>query len=183
VAKNDPKNCFLSESDSMEPLENAELSQETVDLEGLFMESVSASGSYDLRNLRLGSMGRLLEILPIPVVLLNELYEVVFANQSCCRMAANHAELVGKRFSSVFPNEHDREKVASILDKVYRYKMPILAEGVLGVDRPRMWGRMRFRAIRINANKLIIVMIEDITWEKELDRLRKKKDVSRKLNS
>jgi hypothetical protein len=152
------------------------LSQETVDVSGLFADTVSLSGSFDLREFRVSSFGKLLDIIPIPAVLVERSHAIVFANRACKRIADDHTVLVGEPFSSLFPNKSVSGKAHALIDKVFGQRVPLLTEGVLGIEHRRIWGRIHLRSVRIRQERFVLVMIEDITPQKTLLEMSRKAD-------
>ena len=151
--------------DSPEP---AHLSQETVDLSGLFADTVSMSGSFDLRGFRVSSFGKLLDVIPIPAVLVERSHAIVFANQACKRIAEDRTVIVGSPFSALFPSKSASGKAHGLIDKVFGQRVPLLTEGIMGVEPRKIWGRIHFRSVRIRSERFVLVIVEDITPEKKL---------------
>ncbi len=55
---------------------------QTIDLKSLFSPDLSASGVYDLRKHRRYGTGKLLEAIPIPIMLIDKWFFVAFANKA-----------------------------------------------------------------------------------------------------
>ncbi|HMK34396.1 MAG TPA: hypothetical protein VK463_04960, partial [Desulfomonilaceae bacterium] len=91
---------FSSEGEGLTVTPNlASLSEETIDLGTLFVDSVSPTGSFDLRRSRLSSFGKLLEAIPIPTMLVDESYHIIFANRACNRPGIECGKIEGSNFS------------------------------------------------------------------------------------
>jgi len=139
------------------------LSEETIDLSTLFINDVSSSGSFDLRQSQFGFFQKFLDAVPIPALLLNESYQIVFGNRACNKIAGDRARIDGSRFALLFPSSADQKQIEKVLDKVLHNRIPLIAEGVLGLDRVRMRGRIHVRPLRIKSVRTVLVVIEDLT--------------------
>ena len=51
---------------------------ETIDLGGTLVTDVTVSGSYDLRHTQGTTVCKLLQVLPVPTLLINEMLRIVF---------------------------------------------------------------------------------------------------------
>jgi PAS domain S-box-containing protein len=138
------------------------LSEETIDLSTLFVNDVSSSGSFDLRHSRLSFFEKFLEAIPIPTLLVNELGNVVYFNRACKKVTGDRDKLEGKHFKILFPNPVDQDQVEKLIDKVLRNRIPLIAEGVLGIDEPRFRGRVHMRPLRVKSTRIVLVVIEDL---------------------
>jgi PAS domain-containing protein len=153
-----------------EPLEPASLSEETIDLSALFAEDVSSSGSFDLRRSRLSPFEKLLQAIPIPTLLCDESGTIVLANRACKRVSAESQKIEGQRFSVLFPNQTDGQRAEELIQKVFHNRIPLVAEGTIGIDLIRMRGRIHLRSVRIQKASMMLVIIEDVTPSTEPSR-------------
>ncbi len=138
-------------------------SEETIDLSAMFAVDVSSSGSFDLRRARLSPFTKLLQALPIPTLLVDKAYMIVFANRACKRATGKPGTTDGQRFSDLFPNQADGERAEELIQKVFHNRIPLIAEGMLGSDQIRMLGRIHFRSVRVQKMRMMLVIIEDIS--------------------
>jgi hypothetical protein len=151
---------------------------ETIDLQGLFAPDFSASGVVDLRSIGSTSLGKLLEALPIPVMLVDQWFCVAFANSAFSKISPDYTEIHGARFIDVLPSPRDEqrgrvlmEKTTALLERVFVDRKPARAEAILEIGSKRIWARMHLRSIRVNADRHIMVMIEDVTAERSQQRI------------
>jgi hypothetical protein len=175
---------FDATRDEFEPrlsLQNE--STETIDLQGLFPSEFSASGIIDLRSIGCTSLGKLLEALPTPIMLIDQWFCVAFANSAFSKISPDYQEIQGARFVDVLPSPRDEqrgrlltEKTIGLLERVFADRKPARAEAILEIGGKRIWARLHLRSIRINADRHIMVMIEDVTAERSQSRMSERDD-------
>ncbi len=151
---------------------------ETIDLQGLFAPDFSASGVVDLRSIGSTALGKLLEALPIPMMLVDQWFCVAFTNSACSKISPNYREIHGERFIDVLPSPKDEqrgrmlmEKTTGLLERVFADRKPARAEAILEIGGKRIWARLHLRSIRVNSDRHIMVMIEDVTAERSQQRI------------
>lgn len=151
---------------------------ETIDLQGLFASEFSASGVVDLRSIGSTALGKLLEALPIPMMLVDQWFCVAFTNSAFGKISPDYKQIHGERFIDVLPSPKDEqrgrmlmEKTTALLERVFVDRKPALAEAILEIGGKRIWARLHLRSIRVNADRHIMVMIEDVTVERSQRRV------------
>jgi hypothetical protein len=153
-------------------------STETIDLQGLFASEFSASGVVDLRSIGSTALGKLLEALPIPMMLVDQWFCVAFTNSAFGKISPDYKQIHGERFIDVLPSPKDEqrgrmlmEKTTALLERVFADRKPARAEAILEIGGKRIWARLHLRSIRVNADRHIMVMIEDVTAERSQQRV------------
>ena len=151
---------------------------ETIDLQGLFAPELSASGVLDLRSIGSTALGKLLEALPIPMMLVDQWFCVAFTNSAFSKISPDYREIHGERFIDVLPSPKDEqrgrvlmEKTTALLERVFADRKPARAEAILEIGGKRIWARLHLRSIRVNSDRHIMVMIEDVTSERSQQRI------------
>jgi PAS domain S-box-containing protein len=151
---------------------------ETIDLQGLFEPELSASGVLDLRSIGSTALGKLLEALPIPMMLVDQWFCVAFTNTAFSKISPDYREIHGERFIDVLPSPKDEqrgrvlmEKTTALLERVFADRKPARAEAILEIGGKRIWARLHLRSIRVNSDRHIMVMIEDVTSERSQQRI------------
>jgi DNA-binding CsgD family transcriptional regulator len=146
-------------------LELDQLSTQTIDLRLLFTEDITQSGSFDIRSgIWQTTFGRVLQALPIPAMLVDKSHCVLIANQACGRMGGDHEQIQGKPLPPLCRSFS--KKVESVLDKVFEDRRPRGFEAPVQIATHKIWGRMTLRSIRIDTERFILVLVEDLTAEK-----------------
>jgi two-component system, cell cycle sensor histidine kinase and response regulator CckA len=151
----------------MERIEGGAAPTETIDLNSLPAGDVTDSGSFDLRWMRQVAFGKLLEVMPIPALLIDANHHIMFANRACGILSETYCELPGRPFSELFAGEEQSVAAETALDKVFLDRKPQVFEGSFRVINNRLWGRMHVRSIRVRERRFVMVLIEDLTAEKK----------------
>jgi diguanylate cyclase (GGDEF)-like protein/PAS domain S-box-containing protein len=151
-------------------------SAEFIDLDSLFNENISSSGSFDFRGHRETSLIKLLQALPICTLLIDGSHQIVFPNRVCRSLCADHCDISGASFVSVFPRSADGQKARDLLDNLFINGKPTVLEAILVMGGNRMWGRIHFRSVRISMGKYALALVQDLTFEKKQLLLNKKQE-------
>ncbi|MDQ7782293.1 MAG: hypothetical protein RDU20_05425 [Desulfomonilaceae bacterium] len=164
-------------------LHKAGTSTQTIDLSSLFDTNVSSSGTFDLSGVGSTSLGRLLDALPMPAILIDEGNRVVFSNHGCARLTSDYQNMSGVPFLHLVPKPSDLEKAQALADKtlallarVFKTRKPLTAEAILEISRKRIWARLNLRAVRIGLERYVLVLIEDVTSEKRELEMNRRRD-------
>lgn len=133
-------------------------------LDSLFAREVTASGSFRIREVQRTSFGRLLQALPIPAILIDGSESVVFLNEACARINADYENIIGRTFSSLFPAP---EEARECFERVFTKRKMELWEGTLRLNGSDRWVRAYLRSVRLGEGRLFLLLIEDLTLERE----------------
>lgn len=140
---------------------------QTVDLASLFTENVSLSGSFTLSGIDQTWFGKLLQALPIPALLIDKSCRIILANQSWARICVKYENFVGKPISSIFSNPFVGKEAEALVRKVFETRQPESRQAVIEMDGGRIWGRMFLRSVRAGESRSILMLVEDLTLEKQ----------------
>jgi two-component system, cell cycle sensor histidine kinase and response regulator CckA len=138
----------------------------TIDLQTL-VDELSASVVLDFSNIRQTSFGKLLESIPIPVLLIDESCKIIFVNNAWQKVSLNYQIILGRPFSSIFTRRSVARAVNSVVEKAFMTRRPLVASTVLEVDESRIYGRVHFRSLKMGGDRALIVLVEDLTAEKK----------------
>jgi PAS domain S-box-containing protein len=171
--------------------QNLELRDEptcSIDLNNLFSPDFTNSGLFDLRSIGSTALGKLLESIPIPIMLIDKWFFVVYANGALNTISKNCEKIQGSRFIDTLPAPDDpekarvlKEKTTALLEKVLAERKPVHSEAILKIGDKRIWARLHLRSVRFSADRHIMAIIQDITsdrtqnytFQKDERRLRK----------
>jgi len=140
---------------------------ETIDLDRLFGRDVTSSGSFDLRGVQATSLGKLLQALPIPAILVDRSHTIVFANQSWGESKTEFQQIEGRAFSCLFPHAEQAMKARSLIEKVFSDRKSRVTEVFMNVSERKLWGRMHVRPLRMGNERYILTLIQDVTPERK----------------
>lgn len=139
---------------------------ETIEVSNPCREHLTFTGSFDVKVSRAGSFTKLLNALPIPTFLVDGTSTVRFANAACSKITADYEQVHGLKLTSLLSPEHRSLPVQSILDSVFSTRKPHVAEGTVSVGSNAIWGRIHFRSLRMDAERSVLVLVEDLTHER-----------------
>ena len=142
---------------------------QTIDLTALFTKDLTSTGSFDVSSgIWRTTFGRVLQALPIPVLLIDISYRIVMANQAWARIDENYGEIVFCPFSGLFPKDSPAKRAQALLEEVFEQRRSRIAQATLEVGNRKIWTRMTFRSIRIATERFVLVLIEDLTVDRQL---------------
>jgi len=148
-------------------LETNQLSTQTIDLGSLLTRDVTTSGSFDVRDRILATaFGKLMQALPIPLLLVDKSYRVTIANQGFGKVPRAVIEIQGVPFCDFFPDPRVADDMQSVLEEVLTTRKTQVVESIMGHPKQKMWCRMTFRSIRMGGDRFALIVIEDLTAEK-----------------
>ncbi len=168
MAETDPPNfdIFTEEELPSRYPQLGKLPSHSIDLQTLVNE-LNATVVLDFRNIHQTSFGKLLESIPIPVLLIDESCNIVFVNHAWQNISASFHRILRRPFSSIFARESEAKAINSIVEKAFLTRRPLVASTVLEVDKNRIYGRVHFRSLRMGGDRALIVLVEDLTAEKK----------------
>jgi signal transduction histidine kinase/ActR/RegA family two-component response regulator len=142
---------------------------QTIDLTTLFTQDLTTTGSFDVSSgIWRTTFGRVLQALPIPVLLIDTSCQIIMANQAWARIDENYGERVYCPFSELFPTDSLVKKAQALLEEVFEQRKSRVAQANLEIRNRKIWTRMTFRSIRIGSERFVLVLIEDLTADKQL---------------
>ncbi|MBI5251544.1 MAG: sigma 54-interacting transcriptional regulator [Desulfomonile tiedjei] len=133
-------------------------------LSSVFTKEVTASGSFRIREVQRTSFGRLLQALPMPAILIDASESIIFGNEACARVTSDFQKFIGCSFSSLFP---DQEEARACFERVFTQRKMELWEGTLRLNGYERWVRAYLRSVRLGEGRLFLLLIEDLTLERE----------------
>ncbi|MCA1959682.1 MAG: hypothetical protein LDL33_02715 [Desulfomonile sp.] len=140
---------------------------ETIDFGSLWPKEVTLTGSFDLQEGRLKAFAKLLNSLPIPAFLVDSAGLIMIANDASAILGIDTSTVPGKHFSGLFPYPNDGWQAVATVKQVYATRKNQVLELAMGVGENRLWGRLHFRSLRLEADRAILVLVEDLTLEKK----------------
>ncbi|MGB6064759.1 MAG: PAS domain S-box protein [Desulfomonilaceae bacterium] len=140
---------------------------QTIELDNLLTQDLTPSGSFRLGRIPATTFGKLLQALPIPALLVDRSLCVAFANESCGKIDVSYEETEGVPFSSLFTIRSASKKAQAVLKFVFSTRKPRIIEATMKIGKGQIWARLNFRSLRMGKDRLILVLVEDLTGEKK----------------
>ncbi len=138
---------------------------ETIDVNPFFSKELDMSGSFDLTGIIETSLGKFLNALPIPVLVVDSDNLVIYANEAYEARNSEDDSIVGRGFLNLFPSREQWFKVQEMMKAVLVLRKEQVAPFMLNRRGGKLWGRLCMRPIRIGADRFVLVVIEDRTAE------------------
>ncbi|MBI4964280.1 MAG: sigma 54-interacting transcriptional regulator [Desulfomonile tiedjei] len=138
-----------------------------IDFATLLTEDVSTSGSFYVKGVQTSSLGKLLQALPIPALLIDQTHCIIFANEACGRMSPSYEKVLAAPITAICPDPATAKEIQLVTEEVFSTRKPRAYQAALGIENKRIWGRMFFRSLRMADQRLILILIEDLTLEKK----------------
>ncbi len=148
-------------------LQRRMISTQTIDLDSIFTKDVTTSGSFDLRQVKNITFGKLLEAIPIPILLIDPSHDIVFANESMAKIGGDPSALIGTSFSSIFPTPSEIQNANAVLDQIFVDRKTHMFEGLIQLGPKMLWCRINLRSLRFRSRRSVLAIIEDLTAEKK----------------
>ncbi|MBI5251031.1 MAG: PAS domain S-box protein [Desulfomonile tiedjei] len=170
--KDSPTFDFDEQEQTVGFLEGSSIRTETIDLNAL--GDMTASGSFDLSGVKTSALGKLLNALPIPALIISRSYQIVFANKPSGGLSGKSENAYGHGFSTLFSPGDSADHARSLVGSVFSDRRTKVAETVLEINKERIWGRVHFLSIRLGGDRAVLMLVEDLTPQKKQLLLKKK---------
>jgi PAS domain S-box-containing protein len=155
----------------LEPSDSADQgsfeSAQIIDLSRLDSPDMTASGSFDLRGTIWGtSFGKLLQALPLVTLLVDQSLKIVAANRMCERLSPDYQKAIGSAFAGLFSDVSEAASAQEAVSSIFTTSRQSVLNATIRISQTSMWGRLTLRPIRLQDEKLAMVIVEDLTSER-----------------
>jgi PAS domain S-box-containing protein len=140
---------------------------ESIDLEGLFREEPTDRRSFHIKGVERTSFGKLLRSLPLPAILVDRSNSISVVNDAWEKICPDYESIVGNAFAWLFPNLNEAAKAEDLIEKIFEDRKPKVMQGVLQIDKTKIWARVNLRAVKLGDERGILALVEDLTGEKK----------------
>jgi PAS domain S-box-containing protein len=162
-----PIDIFDEDSEAPDYMLRGDTATETIDLNNLLTEDVMTSGSFNLRDDIWGTtFGKVIQALPIPVLLIDQSHNILVANKAWERIATKYEKILGNPFAGLFAKHSVALEGESLVEKAFSTRKTATWEALLHIENSKAWARFTFRPIRIKSQRLLLVLVEDLSLEK-----------------
>lgn len=138
---------------------------ETIDIHDIF--DSNATGSFRFTRTEAGSLGKLLDALPIPALLVDNQFRVSFANEACEMSEIHKGGMKSSSFEDLFPHREHSDACELMVQNVLTTRKTQEMTALLQLNERKIWGRLHLRSIRSSQKRFVLVLIEDLTLEKK----------------
>ncbi|MBI5250192.1 MAG: diguanylate cyclase, partial [Desulfomonile tiedjei] len=145
---------------------------ETIIMEGGFDRDVSETGSFFIADVEATYLGKLLSALPMPALLVDQWFTIIFANEASASSSSDAERLRGKDVRTLFLDASHGAKIGEIFQNVFSRKKLAIVETLLRLPNKKMWCRLHARRLRLGYERLLLILAEDLTLEKRQINLR-----------
>ncbi|MBM4329150.1 MAG: PAS domain S-box protein [Deltaproteobacteria bacterium] len=154
---------------------------ETIDFTSFLTQSVTASGSFDIRgDIWKTTFGKLLQALPMPALMIDTSHCIVSLNQAWAQISPDYQSLQGHPFSELFVSPSSAEKARELVKSIFSTRKSRVAQAALRINNATIWSQMAFRPIRIMNERFILVLADDLTREqREIEKRKQVEQVFR----
>jgi PAS domain S-box-containing protein len=139
---------------------------QSIDLKALVGELDTLTQELVKDDLGATPFGKLMEAVPIPVMLLDGDRRITFLNQAVGKIAPKYDSLKGKGFASLFRDVHIGDLVESLIKMVLFNRQVQVIESVVQIGDSKIWGRVHLQPIRWGLETSVLALIENLTLEK-----------------
>lgn len=133
---------------------------------GLSSASTTESGSYDLTWITMASFGKLLDAVPMPILLASSSGQIRLENYALMTASGQLCSMAGKSLYALFPDSQETARAQELVAEVLNKRTARLRQGILVINDKQIWTRMHLRSIRFGSERSVLVLIEDLTAEK-----------------
>ena len=140
---------------------------ETIDFGKRNLDALTESGSFYVQGLSGSAIGRLLNALPLPVLIIDPLLVIMFANRAWDLLVSNRHHIEGLPAYSIFFDRKFGQKMKAMMENVLATRKPVSAEGMIKIENRAIWGRIHFRSFRTPCGRSVLSILEDLTAQKK----------------
>ncbi|MEJ2716396.1 MAG: PAS domain S-box protein [Deltaproteobacteria bacterium] len=128
---------------------------------------VTSAGDFDPTASGAKAFTKLLHVLPFPALLVDKSYRIIFVNKSCRKIEASFGGIKGSPFSSLFPDQEEALKAQLLVEDSLLHTTPLVSLGTIGTVKHKIFVRLHFRSLKTRTGKVVLVLLEDLSAEKE----------------
>lgn len=140
---------------------------DSIHLDRKFARDLAITGSFRLSSVEVTALGRLLNALPTPALLVDPSHTIFFANEACEMLGLHTGQVKGLQLSVLFPSPEDSARARALVSEVFSSRRPLVGEGLLGTEKNPIWGRMHLRSLKVEGKRSVLMLVEDLTYEKQ----------------
>ena len=158
----------VSMSEKDRPVSDSFEDTQTLHLDSLFTRDVTSTGSFDIRgDIWASTFGKVVQALPVPALLIDQYHNVIVANEACGTISREYEEILDSPFAGLFEDPARSRNGLELLTDVFSNRRRQVGEAKLKMGKATIWARMTYRPIRIMDLRLVLLILENLTRERE----------------
>jgi len=153
-------------SETSEPPGRSEF-ENPADSPGGFAEPMSGQDKLPSEIEKSDANCRIMDSVPVPMLLVDRADSIVFANRAVEQITQDSDYVGDTSLSTLFPHGEERSMIASLIQKSFQKGESLTREGFLRTGGPLIWGRVHVQPLELDEHELALVIVENLTAEKE----------------
>jgi len=139
---------------------------QSFDCTSMLEEDSTSPDSFDVRGLQSSALGKLLDAMPIPALLIDPLLRIAFANRSCRRIIQQPEKLQGLSLSTLFPEEPAVAEIQRLTEEVFATGKCQVIDPTFEITDQWKWSRLYLQSVTFGNNKWMVLLIKDLASKK-----------------
>jgi len=137
------------------------------DFTSLLAEDPTSPEVFDMKELQSTALGKLLDAMPIPALLIDPLSSrIVFANPSCMAISLRPEKIRGVSLSTLFPDESAATEVQRLIQEILATEKSQIIDSPFEITQQKIPSRLRFQPVKFGNNEWMVLIVEDLADEK-----------------
>jgi PAS domain S-box-containing protein len=125
-----------------------------------------STGTFDVCGLQLTALGKILDAMPMPALLIDPLSRIAFANRSCSRISRQPEKLQGLSLSTLFSEESAIAEIQRATNEVFSTGKSQLIDSTFEITGHRMWSRLYLQSMAFGSSKWMVLLMKDLAHGK-----------------
>ena len=138
---------------------------QSFDCESKLTEGPKSSDSFDVKGLQPTALGKFLDTMPLPALLIDPYSRIAFANRSCTRISPQPEKLHGLSLSKLFAGESAVAQIQRLTKEVFSTGKSQVIDSTFEISGQRMRSRLYLQAMMFGNNKWMVLLMKDLTEE------------------
>lgn len=135
------------------------------DLALLLDEDPTLPNCVDTGGLQATALGKTLDAMPIPALLVDRFWNIAFANQAWGRIGRQPWMLLGLPLSTLFFDESVITRIQQLTAEIFTTGKSQVVDARFEITGGRIRSRLYLQFARLGKSKWIVVLMEDLNYE------------------
>ena len=139
---------------------------ETIDLDWIRSDDPESPAANRTQDIKSTAVGRLLQIVPIPTLLVDRSGTVILANRACTESRGGQNGFDGEHVSRFFARDSLVDPASILVEEVFATRKPGVCEGEFEVNGVNINGRLHARPIRAAGQTYVLIMVVPLVGDR-----------------